>query len=78
MKVAVSIPDPLFEEADRLAERMGASRSAIYADALNAYVQAHSPDSVTESLNFAVAAVEPMTGEFANAAARRTLRRAEW
>jgi metal-responsive CopG/Arc/MetJ family transcriptional regulator len=78
MKVAVSIPDPLFEEADRLAERMRTTRSAIYANALNAYLQAHSPDSLTDSLNAALAGVEPSEEEFARTAARRTLRRSEW
>ena len=34
VKTAVSIPDPLFEAADRLARRRNVSRSALYAEAL--------------------------------------------
>lgn len=34
MKTAVSIPDSLFEAADRLARRRRVSRSALYAEAL--------------------------------------------
>lgn len=34
VKTAVSIPDPLFEAADRLARRRRVSRSALYAEAL--------------------------------------------
>jgi predicted transcriptional regulator len=34
MKVAVSIPDDLYAEADRVAEARGVNRSALYARAL--------------------------------------------
>ena len=78
MKVAVSIPDPMFVEADRLADRMGTSRSAIYANALNAYVQAHSPESLTESLDAILTEIEPESECFPRAAAEWILRRAEW
>lgn len=51
MKTAVSIPDPVFEEADQLAKKMGVSRSELYASAIQAYVQAHRADDITEALN---------------------------
>jgi hypothetical protein len=38
MKTAISIPDSLFEEADRLAKSRGWSRSELYANAVTAYV----------------------------------------
>ncbi|HVA24085.1 MAG TPA: ChpI protein [Chloroflexota bacterium] len=34
MKIAVSIPTPLFEEAERKAHKMGIPRSKLYAQAL--------------------------------------------
>jgi metal-responsive CopG/Arc/MetJ family transcriptional regulator len=51
MKTAVSIPDPVFEEADQLAKKMGVSRSELYATAIQAYVQSHRADDITEALN---------------------------
>jgi hypothetical protein len=30
MKTAISVPDDMFEEADRLAKRLGKSRSQLY------------------------------------------------
>ncbi|MES1243769.1 MAG: ribbon-helix-helix domain-containing protein [Acidobacteriota bacterium] len=51
MKTAISIPDPVFEAADQLAKRMGVSRSELYASAIQAYVQAHRADDITEALN---------------------------
>jgi metal-responsive CopG/Arc/MetJ family transcriptional regulator len=78
MKVAVSIPDPVFSEAEALARRLNASRSEIYARALDAFVATHAPDRVTEALNAVVdlGCAEP--DAFARRAARRTLERNEW
>jgi metal-responsive CopG/Arc/MetJ family transcriptional regulator len=41
MKTAISIPDPLFEQADELAHRLHISRSELYATAVRAFVQEH-------------------------------------
>ena len=78
MKVAVSIPDPVFNEAERLARRMKTSRSEIYARALAAYVGDHAPDHVTQAINDVVDAVGTEPDGLARAAARRALERVEW
>jgi metal-responsive CopG/Arc/MetJ family transcriptional regulator len=51
MKVAVSIPDEVFEDAEYLARRQGKSRSKLYADAIAEYVGAYRTESITEQLN---------------------------
>jgi metal-responsive CopG/Arc/MetJ family transcriptional regulator len=51
MKTAISLPDPLFEAADRLARRLGKSRSQLYAEALRAYLDKHSDQDITARLN---------------------------
>lgn len=51
MKTAVSIPDPVFAEAERLAKARNMSRSELYSRALTAYVEQHSDDAVTKALN---------------------------
>lgn len=38
MKTAISIPDEIFQEAERLREESGASRSALYAEAIRTYL----------------------------------------
>jgi metal-responsive CopG/Arc/MetJ family transcriptional regulator len=78
MKVAVSIPDPVFSEAEALARRLNASRSEIYARALDAFVATHAPERVTEALNAVVAANGAEPDAFVRRAARQTLERAEW
>ncbi|HEY3217407.1 MAG TPA: ribbon-helix-helix protein, CopG family [Candidatus Eisenbacteria bacterium] len=51
MKTAVSLPDSLYRAADRLARRLGISRSEVFQRALGAYVQAHEDAGITEALN---------------------------
>jgi metal-responsive CopG/Arc/MetJ family transcriptional regulator len=51
VKTAVSIPDPLFRAADRVARQLGVSRSQLYARALERYLVAESDDDVTRRLN---------------------------
>jgi len=51
MKTAVSLPDSLFRAADRLARKLGISRSEVFQRALGDYVSAHESAGVTEALN---------------------------
>ena len=78
MKTAVSIPDDVFEGAERLARRTRKSRSRLFSDALREYLARHTPEEVTESMNKACAETGEMTGPFVSSAARRTLERSKW
>jgi predicted transcriptional regulator len=51
MKTAISLPDPLFEEADRLARQLGKSRSQLYAEAVREYLERHRDEHITRRLN---------------------------
>jgi len=51
MKTAVSMPDSLFEAVERLAKRLGISRSALFQRAVASFVREHKLDGVTEALN---------------------------
>jgi metal-responsive CopG/Arc/MetJ family transcriptional regulator len=51
MKTAVSIPDPIFHATDSLAKRLGMSRSELFSDALEAYLEAYKHDHVREALD---------------------------
>ena len=78
MKTALSIPDEVFEGAERLARRTRKSRSRLFSDAMREYVARHSPDEVTEAMNRACAELGDDRDSFAASAARRTLERSEW
>lgn len=58
MKTAISIPDPIFESAEKLAKRLGISRSQLYSDAVDALVEKYRYSGVTEQLD-AVYEVDP-------------------
>jgi metal-responsive CopG/Arc/MetJ family transcriptional regulator len=51
MKVAISLPDPTFESAERVAKRLGISRSQLYATAVEAFVRGHRGDEIREALD---------------------------
>jgi metal-responsive CopG/Arc/MetJ family transcriptional regulator len=51
MKTAVSIPEPLFQAADRLAKRLGMPRSRLYSQAIERYVAEAEEHDVTALLN---------------------------
>jgi antitoxin MazE6 len=51
MKVAISIPDDLFDSAESLGKRLGVSRSRLYATALAEFLAKHKGRKTTERLN---------------------------
>jgi metal-responsive CopG/Arc/MetJ family transcriptional regulator len=78
MKTAVSIPDEVFEGAERLARRTKKSRSQLFSDALKEYVARHAADEVTEALNRVCAELGNAKDPFVSTGARRVLERSEW
>ena len=78
MKTAVSIPDDVFEKAERLARRMKKSRSQLFSNALTEYLARHAPDYVTEAMNEVCAEIGSEPDSFVSAASRRILERSEW
>lgn len=51
MKTAISIPDPVFEAAEKFAHRIGVSRSQFYTKAVEKYLIEFQNQSVTKKLN---------------------------
>ena len=78
MKTAISIPDRVFRDAERLAGRLKKSRSQMYSEAVAEYVIRHEPDSITEQINAVCDEVDTRPDPFLAAAARRVLERTEW
>lgn len=78
MKIAVSIPDAVFSEAESLAKQLNASRSEVYSRALKEFLGRHAPDRVTEQMDRIIASVGQESDAFSQGAARRVLKRVEW
>ena len=78
MKTAVSIPDEIFENAERLARQLQTSRSQLYARAVAEFVARHDSDQVTAAMNKVVDEVGTNIDDFTREAAHQALRRVEW
>jgi metal-responsive CopG/Arc/MetJ family transcriptional regulator len=78
MKTAVSVPDEVFEKAERLARRSKRSRSELFSAALSEYIARHAPDEVTETMNRVCENVGEQADPFVTTASRRVLERSEW
>lgn len=62
MKVAVSIPEDLFDSAETLGKRLGVSRSRLYSSALAEFLAKHQGRKTTERLNRVYAEEESRLG----------------
>ncbi len=78
MKTAISIPDEVFQEAERYARRAKKSRSKLYGEALAEYLARHAPDAVTEAMNKVCEEVGEVVDPFVARASRRILERTPW
>ena len=78
MKVALSIPDDLFESAETLVKRLGVSRSRLYATALADYVARHQTRNVTARLDAVYATEESRLDQPLRRAQARSLPSDRW
>ena len=78
MKTAISVPNDVFEEAERLVRQTKRSRSELYTLALTEYLARHAPDRITEAMDRVVSEVGEDVDEFVAEASRRILSRVEW
>jgi len=78
MKVAVSIPDAVFEEIEQLARRLKRTRSDVYSRALAEYAARHAPDRVTDGFDAALMEIQEPPDQFVHVASRWTLQRSHW
>lgn len=79
MKTAISIPDDLFQRADRLARHERKSRSQVYSEAVRAWLDRRESEAVTRALDAAEAAArtDQEDGAWIRQAAA-SLARSEW
>jgi hypothetical protein len=73
MKVALSIPDDLFQSAEALGKRLGVSRSRLYATALADFVAKHHSRKVTARLDAVYAAEDSRLDRAVRRAQSRSL-----
>jgi hypothetical protein len=78
MKVAVSVPDLLFRDAEAISRRLHVPRSQLYSRALEAFVRQHSGEDVTARLDAVIARLSPEDRVPSEGPALEVLRREKW
>lgn len=80
MKTAVSIPDDVFEDAEKLAQRLKTSRSQLYSRALKELLARQDEDEITRSIDRVIDEVGESEDDIkmVRRNAARIARRVEW
>jgi hypothetical protein len=79
MKIAISIPDPLFREAEAAAKDLGVSRSKLIQIALQAFLQRRRDEKIKAALNRSFTRHPPEELDpFLQRLALETMKRTEW
>jgi len=78
MKTAISIPDPLFEEAEAAAKDLGLTRSKLIQTALEEFLQRRRDAEVTRRLNKSYTENPPEPDPFLDYLVLEGIKRVEW
>lgn len=78
MKIAISVPDPIYRAAESAARRLRVPRSRFYARAVEEYLKQVARQDVTRRLNEVYGDEPGEVDPFLDKAAAATLRRAKW
>lgn len=79
MKTAISVPDDIFEQAERAAKRLGMSRSELFTRAVQAFLATRLEANITKSYDTAFGDVpESEVDALRREATRRALLDVEW
>lgn len=78
MKTAVSLPDELFRRGEAAARRLKVSRSQLYANALERFLQEEESSAVTAKLNEVYARNDSSLDPAFREAQLRILRKERW
>ena len=78
MKTAISIPDPVYDAAERMSKRLGLSRSQFYTQAVYSYVKRLTQKSVKEALDEVYSSEPSRVDPLLTNMQKRSLRRKDW
>ena len=78
MKTAISLPDPLFRQAEAAARELNVSRSQFYANAIEEFLRRRKADSITAQMNAVCAQVDSSLDPALDRAQLEVLSRERW
>ena len=78
MKTAISIPDPIFQSAENMADRLGMSRSELFTVAISEYMKSHRYQNITQTLNKVYSKTDEKLDEELTLMQMKSIPREEW
>lgn len=78
VKTAVSIPDPVYERAEKVARRLGVTRSRLYSLAIADYLRRHSEEEILAALDAVYGGLSETLDPVLAEVQARSLAREEW
>ena len=78
MKTAISVPDEVFEAADRTAKKLGVSRSELYSTAVHEYIERHKMEIVTSRLDDLYASDSSELDEYLGQMQSQSMKKEDW
>jgi metal-responsive CopG/Arc/MetJ family transcriptional regulator len=78
VKTAVSLPDPLFRQAEAAARKLKVSRSQFYANAIEEFLRRRKADAITAQMNAVCAQVDSSLDSALDRAQLEVLSRERW
>ncbi len=78
MKTAISIPDPLFDAAEKLSSRLGMSRSRFYCRALEEFLKTHGALGLKDALDAVYGSEDSRLDPAFQAAQLASIAKEEW
>ena len=78
MKTAISIPDNIFNAADKYAKSQGVSRSQLFTSAVALFLKQHPSDHITKQLNKVYSKSSADLNETLSAMQFSSIKKEEW
>jgi len=78
MKTAISLPDPVFEAADNLANKYKISRSELYVMALDKFIRENQDTETTRQINEFIEMHGQPVDDLFTESSLRDMRKVEW
>jgi metal-responsive CopG/Arc/MetJ family transcriptional regulator len=78
MKTAISIPDSVFQAAEKHAKRMRKSRSQLFSEAMVEYLERHAPNEITRMMNETLESIGDFDNSFVRKGSQNLIERSEW
>ncbi len=78
MKTAISVPDVVFQAAEKAARELRISRSRLYAEAVAFYIDAYRKRNITDGLNRIYSKESSKADPVLSKLQSRVMKRSEW